>query len=92
VGRWWGEGGGEREAEGGGARKFTPRHTNKKKQIMPCCEDTQGPGGYARSRHMPTKKQLTEQETHRTSPLYMRHNLRKVGDREEVWVGWGRRV
>ena len=37
-----------------------------------------------------TKKKLTIHESHPASPLYMRYNLRKVGDREGCSGGMGR--
>ena len=84
-----GEGGGKGGEESGREREERENsrqgtHTRNKKTHARL-------RGYARSRHMPTtKKKLTIHESHPASPLYMRYNLRKVGDREGSSGGMGR--
>jgi hypothetical protein len=82
----WGGRGGVKggEESGRGREEHENSHTRNKKTHARL-------RGYARSRHMPTTKiKLTIHESHPTSPLYMRYNLRKVGDREGSVGGMGR--
>jgi hypothetical protein len=85
---WGGRGGGEGGEESGRGREERENscqgtHTKKKNSCQP-----------TRIRKVQThankKKKLTIHESHPANPLYMRYNLRKVGDREGSSGGMGR--